>query len=130
MGLLGSTFVSMVGVAIIRPGVDILATLTLAAGAAGYALTFRAARAGIRVDERGVAIMNLTRTTTIPWAQLEAFSVGAHGAWPRIGIAHLHDGRTIAIWGIQGPNPWVWSRRGRAERMIGELNNHLRQQRP
>jgi hypothetical protein len=104
----------------------IVGVLMVLAGIAGYVLTFRAARAGIRVDERGVVIMNLTRTATIPWAQLEAFSIGAHGAWPRIGIAHLHGGSTVAIWGIQGPNPWVLSRPGRAERMIDELNNRLR----
>jgi hypothetical protein len=95
------------------------------AGIAGYLLTFRAARAGIRCDEHGVVIMNPVRTANIPWGQLDGFSVGAHGPWPRIGIAHLDDGATIAIWGIQGPNPWFVAGPGAAERMIDQLNTHL-----
>jgi Bacterial PH domain len=85
----------------------------------------RASLTGVHVEEGGVRIVNITRTLTIPWRNLERFSVGQRGILPRVGIAHLRDGRQIAIWAIQGPNPLTRSKNRDAERMMDALNAEL-----
>jgi hypothetical protein len=79
-GLIGSSFLTLMGVAVAgaREGLIVGAVMGFA-GVLGYLLTFRAARAGICLHEHGVVIMNLLRSTTIAWTELEQFSVGAHG---------------------------------------------------
>jgi hypothetical protein len=125
LGVIGSTFVTLGGLAMSMAPTAVVGVLMTLVGVLGYLGTWRAVRAGVRADEHGVVIMNPLRSTTVPWAEVERFSVGAHGLWPRVGIVHLRDGSTVAIWGIQGPNPVVRPKNRSAERLIVSLNHRL-----
>jgi hypothetical protein len=129
-GALGSALMLLFGLAMsMESGAALVVGLLMAlGGVSGCWLTFRAVRAGVRTNERGVVIMtpSLGRDTTITWEELERFSIGEKSFWPRVGIAHLRDGSTVAIWGIQGPNPAIRPKNRSAERLIEALNAELR----
>jgi hypothetical protein len=90
----------------------------------------RAGITGVHIEADAVRIVNITRTLRIPWRDLEGFSIGQRGILPRVGIAHLRDGRQITIWSIQGPNPLTRPKNRDAERMMDDLNAELDAHRP
>jgi hypothetical protein len=122
-GYFASAFVAVMGLALIDvPGAAVGSLAMLVVAALGFFGTYRCARAGARVDDRGVTIVNPTRAVEIGWPDIDRFSVGAYGPWPRIGVAHLRDGSRVVIWGIQGPNPTTRGKNRSAENLIGQLN--------
>jgi len=130
-GYCGTAFVAILGLALIGvPGAGAGAVALLLMAVLGFVGTHRGARAGARVDARGVTIVNPRRSVTIQWSMLEGFSVGAKGLWPRVGIAHLRDGSSVTIWGIQGPNPRTRPENRSAEKLIDALNAHLGSTKP
>jgi hypothetical protein len=107
------------------PGGVVVGAVMVTLGISGYFLTDRAVR-GIRVSDSGVVIMNPTRSTEVAWADLERFSIGSRGMYSRTGIAHLRDGSSVAMWGVQGPNPLTRPGESSAERQVDALNARLR----
>lgn len=125
-GVVVSSLGLVMGLAVIgSPGGGVAGVVMMVSAGLAFLLTYRAVRAGISVDACGVVIMNVTRRIEVPWTNLERFSIGTHGIWSRVGIAHLRDGSTVMIWGIQGPNPVARPKNRSAERLIETLNSRL-----
>ena len=122
-GYFASAFVAVMGLALIDvPGAAAGSLAMLVVAALGFLGTYRCARAGARVDDRGVTIVNPRRTVELEWSDIDRFSVGTHGPWSRVGIVHLSDGSCVVIWGIQGPNPATRGKNRSAENLVSQLN--------
>ena len=95
---------------------------------AGLTFSFfvlRLARSGVYVRGDRLRIVNPLRSLNVPLAEVTHFSIGRHGVFPLVGLAHLEDGTKIGMWGIQAPNPLLRSRNRSAQRIIDELNGLL-----
>jgi hypothetical protein len=65
----------------------------------------RCSLAGVRVEETGLRIRNPLRTHRVQWGEIVGIKVGSKGIWPRVALVELVGGRSVHIWGLQGPNP-------------------------
>lgn len=94
-------------------------------GAPVLLFLYRAAVSGVWAQDAGVWIVNVVGTRLIRWQDIERFSVGPLGLFPKTGIVELHDGTRFGIWSIQGPNPATRPRNTSAEKIIEALNREL-----
>lgn len=86
---------------------------------------WRAIRTGVRAGPHGIQIRNVFTTFDLRWDDIAGFHIGPHGAWPRVLVITLGDGRTRRAWGIQGPNPATRPNNRSAERVAEQLNDEL-----
>ena len=103
-------------------GLLFIAVLLLVLGAA----SLRGLLACVKPSIAGVTIMNPLRTVRLSWAEIDHFDLGRAGYFPRVGRAHLTDGRIVHIWAIQGVDPTI--RKGpdrRATALLDDLNRRL-----
>jgi hypothetical protein len=63
----------------------------------------RCALAGARPEPEGLKVRNPLKTIQLPWSEIVRIRVGTHGIEPVIAIVDLRDGRSVHIWGLQGP---------------------------
>ena len=91
-------------------------------------LVVRALLWSVRTDIEGVRIRGMLRTHRLRWAEIDRFSLGRHGLFPVVGIAHRKHGRPLAMSAIEVPK--MASDRGRdnTEAIIAELNRLLVEQ--
>ena len=94
-------------------------------GLAGLVVIYRAALGGVRVDDDGIVIVNPFRTARVAWADLERFAMSIGGSGGQLGMAHLRDGSTIPILGIQGPRNPSFPNSRSTQRLIDALNARL-----
>ena len=87
-------------------------------------LGFRMARLGVFVEEDGIRVRNPLKTKSIPWSEVRGF-VLSRSLLGEFGIAELHNGRSIRLWGIQSRSRVASPRDRRAELAIGSLNLEL-----
>jgi hypothetical protein len=107
------------------PGIPILAML-----ATPFLLFALVGVGRVWIVEDGVKVINTGRSFLIPWDDIERFSMGRRGLVRKVGIAELHDGRRIAMWGIQGPNAATRRSDVAAARLIAAMNAELERRRP
>lgn len=91
----------------------------------GWAYAWAIVRAGwmgIQVNDDGVRIRNLFRTRDIPWTEIERFSVGKTQILPAAGLAHLNDGSSVPISGIQPRNILFFPNDTSALDLVAQLN--------
>jgi hypothetical protein len=87
----------------------------------------RCARSGVTLSGQRFKVVNPFRTYHFTIEQVRCFDLGRFGLNPRIGKAHLTDGRVIRLWGIQGLDPrFRPAGNRRAEATIEMLNQALR----
>ncbi len=82
----------------------------------------RLAWVGVRVHDGGTDVRNPLRTYRLPWWAIKGFRWGRKGLLPK-GLAGLHDGRTIPLWGI--PVTVLWPERSWGGKVVIALNAHL-----
>jgi hypothetical protein len=87
-------------------------------------LGLRMARLGVRIEDDGIRVRNPLSTLSIPWRAVRGFTL-ARSVIGEFGIAELHNGRNIRLWGIQPANRMTSRRDRRAELAIGTLNVEL-----
>jgi hypothetical protein len=93
------------------------------ASALTWFLVARCALAGARLEAAGLRIRNPLRTLVIPWSDIVGVRVGAQGFLPRVAVVDLVDGRSVPIWGSQGPFPFFRPKsRGRLEAAVARLD--------
>ena len=99
-------------------------TLTTAAFIGG-GWFFRLRPSGVQLSGGTVIVRNPFRTQSFALAEVVEFSNGRSGMFPRIGLLHLRDGRSVHIFAIQNVSP-LWSPHvGGAEDVVAELNATL-----
>jgi|GEM_PF-824280 len=76
-----------------RSGLLVGGPVVVAAAALGYACFWRAA---VRVDGRGVRLLNVLRDVDVPWARLEEVQT-------RYALTLVADGRTFRSWAAAAP---------------------------
>ena len=88
----------------------------------------RCARSGVTRSGQRFKVINPFRTYNFTIEQVQYFDLGRFGLNPRIGKAHLTDGRVVCLWGIQGVDPRFKAGRLQAggSRPSRELNDALR----
>jgi hypothetical protein len=69
-------------------------------------LVARCALAGARPEAGGLRIRNPLRTLVVPWSDIVRVRVGAQGFLPRVAVVDLLAGRSVPVWGLQGPLPF------------------------
>ena len=94
------------------------------------AMAARGLTLGVRVGATGIVIRGMLRTRRVLWSELEKFSFGATGLFPAVGIARLVDGRQFAITAISTGPVARPQARAKAEAIIAELNQLLRERVP
>lgn len=93
----------------------------------GGFLLVRVARSGVYTLGSGVKVLNPFKSVEIPWLAIRRFSLGRCAfSFPLIGRLELEDGTIVCIWGIQGPNPFVWISRRSADDVVNLLNDELK----
>lgn len=107
------------------PGIPILAML-----ATPFLLFALVGVGRVWIEEHGVKVINTGRSFLIPWDDIERFSIGPRGLMRKVGIAELHDGRRVSMWGIQGPNAATRRSDVAADRLIAAMNAELERRRP
>ena len=88
---------------------------------------FRLAMSGVFLEEEEIRVVNPFRTRRFPRTEVEGFSLGRWGPFPKIGFACLRDGERVPLFAIEGPNPFTRPRNRSAERLIESLNEALRE---
>jgi hypothetical protein len=58
-------------------------------------------RNGVVASSEQLVIRNIYRTHVLGWHEIDHFEMASYGAWPRIGVAVLKDGRRVPMTGIQ-----------------------------
>jgi hypothetical protein len=87
---------------------DIAGLLVIAVLLAGVGVvSWRGAVASVRPGPRELVIVNPLRSVRLSWSDIDHFDIGRAGYWPRVGRAHLTDGRVIHMWAIQGADPSI-----------------------
>jgi hypothetical protein len=94
------------------------------AGLCAAFLGLRMARVGVFVEEEGIRVRNPFVTKTVPWRAIRGFTLD-RTLFGDFGIAELHSGKAIRLWGIQPRNRVAGARDHRAARAIVELNQQL-----
>jgi Bacterial PH domain len=130
-GLVGLCFVVLgVGGALSASG-DLLGlglVRLIAAWTVAAFFVLRMARLGVFVERDGIRVRNPLKTVSIPWSQVRGFAL-RRSALGEFGIADLHGGRRVRLWGIQPRAGFTSSRDRRAELAIGHLNRDLQRAR-
>lgn len=94
------------------------------AGSIGAFLGLRMARLGVFVEENGIRVRNPFVTKKVPWRSIRGFTLD-RTRFGDFGIAELHTGEAVRLWGIQPRSPVAGARDRRAERAIVSLNQEL-----
>ena len=92
----------------------------------GAGVLARSALSCVRTSSTGLTVINPFRTRRIAWRDIDRFSLGRSGIYPRIGQAHLNDQRVVRLWAIQGVDPTTRHKNRKAEALITELNETLK----
>jgi hypothetical protein len=94
------------------------------AGSIAAFLGLRMARLSVLVEENGIKVRNPFVTKKVPWRAIRGFTL-RRTRFGDFGIAELHSGEAVRLWGIQPRNPVAGARDRRAERAIVSLNQQL-----
>jgi hypothetical protein len=76
-------------------------------------------------DDRGLRVRNPLRTISVPWDQIESFSLSRKGFTWGTAAVRRRDGKEIRIWAIQKPNASTRPNNTNAEELIDALNERL-----
>jgi hypothetical protein len=87
-------------------------------------LGLRMARLGVYVEENGIRVRNPFRTRRVPWNRVRGF-VLRRSLLGEFGVAELHDGSRLRLWGIQPRSRVAAPRDRRAELAVVSLNREL-----
>ena len=87
-------------------------------------LGLRMARLGVLVEQNGIRVRNPLWTRRIPWSDVRGF-VLRRSKLGEFGVAELHNGGAIRLWGIQPRSRVASPRDRRAELAVGSLNHEL-----
>jgi hypothetical protein len=87
-------------------------------------LGLRMARLDVIVEADGIRVRNPLKSEAVSWQDIRGFTLSRF-AVGEFGIAELHDGRSIRLWGIQRGNRVTSPSGRRAELVIGTLNREL-----
>ena len=87
-------------------------------------LGLRMARLGVHITDDGIRVRNPLSTPSIPWRAIRGFTL-ARSVIGEFGVAELHSGRHVRLWGIQPANRMTSRRDRRAELAVGTLNVEL-----
>jgi hypothetical protein len=69
-------------------------------------------------DDRGLRVRNPLRTISVPWDQIESFSLSRKGFTWGTAAVRRRDGKEIRIWAIQKPNASTRPNNTNAEELI------------
>jgi hypothetical protein len=87
------------------------------------AMSFGAYRffmAGAYATAEALRVVNLFCSVSVPWTDIEGFSVGSYGRWPAVAIIELRNGTQLPIVAIRA-NSWRAGAKSRVERTVREL---------
>jgi Bacterial PH domain len=67
----------------------------------GWFLVGRVALAGVEVRDDGVLVRNPFADRFLAWHDVHEFAIGRYLVFSRLGVARLHDGSRVPLFGIQ-----------------------------
>jgi PH (Pleckstrin Homology) domain-containing protein len=94
------------------------------AGSIAAFLGLRMARLEVFVEEDGIRARNPFTTKVVPWSDIRGFTLH-RTLLGDFGIAELHTGETVRLWGIQPRSRVAGARDRRAEMAVVSLNQQL-----
>lgn len=106
-------------------GVAFCVLVVLGLAAVGY----RGARAGVVVYADRIVVRNFWRSREIAWDDIDRFAVGGLGLGTG-GYVCLRDGTSFLMWGIEGPNRFLFRNSGSSSVPVARLNEQLALRRP
>jgi hypothetical protein len=81
---------------------------------------YRFFMAGAYATAEALRVVNLFNSISVPWTDIEGFSVGSYGRWPAVAIIELRNGTHLPLVAIRAVS-WSAGANGRVERTVREL---------
>jgi hypothetical protein len=75
----------------------------------------------------GLRVVNMFKTVTVPWSDIEEIGVGRSGLYPRVGKLRLRDGSYVVMSAVQAGGPVARSRTRVVLEMLAQLNSARRE---
>ncbi|MGH2789243.1 MAG: PH domain-containing protein [Actinomycetota bacterium] len=92
----------------------------LATAAAACLVAYRFFMAGAYATDGGLRLVNPFRSVTVPWGDIERFSIASYGRWPVVAIVELKNGTRVPIVAIRAAS-WRMGARRMVEQIVQEL---------